>query len=140
MSQVAWKTVITGRLLHVRLYTPHTNIDIVNAHQQVWSAQDAATKQNREAFWHECDLLLKVLPNRNIWVLAGDCIPETPAQQCWPLRFQHIVGQISRLQTSRCRSICSSSPTTWLGGSVHLNLGHFNWTYKHWTLRCAIAN
>lgn len=44
-NNLAWRELVPGRL-----YLPHTNIDIVDAYQHVWGAQDASSRISRDAF------------------------------------------------------------------------------------------
>lgn len=79
-SQIAWASVITGRLIHCRIHLPHRPLDIVAVYQYV----DSGTKaqfDRRKQVWTTLHELLGKLPKRNLLLMCGDfncSLPSTP--------------------------------------------------------------
>ncbi|CAE7235660.1 Pol, partial [Symbiodinium sp. CCMP2456] len=72
-DQVAYKTVIPGRLLHARCTTRLLTMDIVAGYQWVWQEQTKeAVAQNRHRFWTQLGRLLHTFPVRNLLVMGCD--------------------------------------------------------------------
>ena len=70
-NQLAWSSIIPGRIVHCRLYLPQQTIDLIGLYQY----QGLNTKpqmEKRETFWTSLDHLLQALPRRNLLSLLGD--------------------------------------------------------------------
>lgn len=74
-AQVAWTSIIDGRILHARLYTSPRPIDIICGYQFV-AMPSQSQKDNRlnwwNKLWNKLSALLTSFPNRNHVVLTGD--------------------------------------------------------------------
>ena len=68
-NDISWQEPIPGRLLHVRLFGLHKNIDILNLYQHVHAPK---YMMNRHQFWNTLHETLSSLPNRNTWLMMGD--------------------------------------------------------------------
>ena len=69
-SQVSWRSIVAGRLIHVRLYLDRP-LDLIGCYQHVY-VNKYSCKQNRMHWIRSLDSLLHEIPNRNNLVLLGD--------------------------------------------------------------------
>ena len=73
---IRWRSVIPGRLLHVRVTPPRAgcSIDVCCVYQHVWSpqGQTAVLLQKRDSVWQALSLLITQIPVRNTLICAGD--------------------------------------------------------------------
>ena len=69
-SQISWKSVIPGRIVHVRLYLARP-LDLIGCYQHVF-VNRYSCKQNRLLWVRTLDNLLHELPKRNNLILFGD--------------------------------------------------------------------
>ncbi|CAE7293615.1 unnamed protein product [Symbiodinium microadriaticum] len=72
-NQVAYHSIIPGRILHVRCVKPRVTLDLIAGYQHVWQAgkKDVVTKQ-RHTFWNKLGKLLHDLPVRNLLLMGMD--------------------------------------------------------------------
>ncbi|CAE7035064.1 unnamed protein product [Symbiodinium sp. CCMP2592] len=72
-DQIAYNTIIPGRLLHVRCTRQAVTLDLIAGYQHVWQEKrkDAVAKQ-RHTFWTRLGVLLHSLPVRNLLIMGCD--------------------------------------------------------------------
>ena len=70
-SLVPWTSIITGRIMHVRIGDAQGTIDALNCYQQTPS-QHVEQLRVREQVWHRLAQVLQALPLRNRLLMAGD--------------------------------------------------------------------
>ena len=72
-EQIAYNTIIPGRLLHVRCTKTEVTLDLIAGYQHVWQERRKETiAKLRHAFWTKLGLLLHALPVRNLLVMGCD--------------------------------------------------------------------
>ena len=70
-TQIGISTAIEGRLLHIRIHFDRRALDLICCYQHA-DDHTASRKQLRRHFWQQLDRRLAMLPNRNMFLLAGD--------------------------------------------------------------------
>eukprot|EP00438_Fugacium_kawagutii_P001800 Skav235979 [mRNA] locus=scaffold592:230574:233068:- [translate_table: standard] len=89
-SQLAWHSLIPGRLVHFRLFTTPRPLDIIGCYQHVvLPSQIQRTK--RADLWHALRKMVSHLPSRHHVVLTGDFNSslEHRAGHCGPSQYWH---------------------------------------------------
>ena len=72
-EQIAYNTIIPGRLLHVRCTRTEVTLDLIAGYQHVWQERRKETiAKLRHTFWTKLGLLLHALPVRNLLVMGCD--------------------------------------------------------------------
>lgn len=71
VDRIAWRSLVDGRLLHVRLHGNSRATDLIGCYQYPYQTT-AAQSQNRKLVWDALSETLMQLPRRNALMLAGD--------------------------------------------------------------------
>ena len=68
------RDVFPGRLQHLRCYTRHGNLDMLNAYQYPSGATKTRPNplKDRETFWEQLDRATKSILYRNVLLIGGD--------------------------------------------------------------------
>lgn len=86
---VAWRVVLPGRLIHLRLFTTPRNIDLICGYQYVYKPSSIQI-QSRLKWWHALSDLIHGIPKRNGLVVTGDFNSQVAplTGQCGPMEFR----------------------------------------------------
>ena len=69
ISNIAWQVLRPGRLLHIRLFGPQRNIDLINCYQYTCKSHRAA---DRSSLLQKLAEQLNNIPRRNLLYIGGD--------------------------------------------------------------------
>ncbi len=77
-SQLAWSSIIPGKLVHCRMYLQKQTIDIIGLYQHVWM-NTKQQMETRQQFWTRLGNLFQKIPSRNLMIVLVDFNCSLPA-------------------------------------------------------------
>ena len=122
---IRYASLLTGRLLHVKLSFPGGTVDVLTCYQHRLTSSMTCT-QHREQVCEHLERALMRVPQRNLLLLTGDMnasvIPRVPwigpavvAPSSWHLRHHDYVGEM-------CERYNLCILTSWRGSGVYTHV------------------